>query len=346
MVEEKYISPRRRTRAQAEPLRLHLRRDPPSIAPYFLEEVRKYLEREYGSQRIYQGGLRVYTTLDPTMQRGGEPRGARRACARSTGARAASCAPDGQRRSRTASSPSASTSTTGTGRSRPATSCAAWCSSSERALAVVQHRRLPGAGAAPTEIAWTRRTQRRRGAAARRRRALPDRVAVDDSGDAQGGAGRARAGARGGGRAAGPRRPRRARCGPWWAATTSSAASSTAPPRPCRQVGSAFKPIVYAAAIEKAGYTPATIIVDAPDLLPATTNKRLVAAQLRLHVLGPDPAAARARAEPEHPRHQDAAGGRHRDRRSSTRTSSGLAGELPPYLPLATRRRRGARSWR
>jgi penicillin-binding protein 1A len=31
--------------------------------------VRKYLEKEYGSQRIYQGGLRVYTTLDPQMQR-------------------------------------------------------------------------------------------------------------------------------------------------------------------------------------------------------------------------------------------------------------------------------------
>jgi penicillin-binding protein 1A len=30
---------------------------------------RKYLEKEYGSQRIYQGGLRVYTTLDPNAQR-------------------------------------------------------------------------------------------------------------------------------------------------------------------------------------------------------------------------------------------------------------------------------------
>ena len=35
-----------------------------------------------------------------------------------------------------------------------------------------------------------------------------------------------------------------------------------------RQVGSAFKPIVYAAAIERAGYTPATIIVDAPISFP------------------------------------------------------------------------------
>src|SRR4029079_6889507 len=54
--------------AKREPVLLHLRKEPPSIAPYFLEEVRKYLEREYGSQRIYQGGLRGYTTLDPRMQ--------------------------------------------------------------------------------------------------------------------------------------------------------------------------------------------------------------------------------------------------------------------------------------
>jgi len=69
MAEEKYISHDEAVAAEAEPLGLRLRSDIPSIAPHFLEEVRKYLEREYGSQRIYQGGLRVYTTLDPAMQR-------------------------------------------------------------------------------------------------------------------------------------------------------------------------------------------------------------------------------------------------------------------------------------
>jgi penicillin-binding protein 1A len=69
MAEERYISREEAETAKAEPLGLHLRREPPSIAPYFLEEVRKYLERQYGSQRIYQGGLRVYTTLDPRMQK-------------------------------------------------------------------------------------------------------------------------------------------------------------------------------------------------------------------------------------------------------------------------------------
>jgi penicillin-binding protein 1A len=68
MFEEKYISAEEAKAAQGEPLHLSLKRDPPSIAPYFLEEVRKYLEKEYGSQRIYQGGLRVYTTLDSATQ--------------------------------------------------------------------------------------------------------------------------------------------------------------------------------------------------------------------------------------------------------------------------------------
>ena len=85
--------PRRRSAPKAEPLALHLRKDPPSIAPYFLEEVRKYLEREYGSQRIYQGGLRVYTTLDPVMQQARRRSRVRRACGASTGGRAGSCSP-------------------------------------------------------------------------------------------------------------------------------------------------------------------------------------------------------------------------------------------------------------
>jgi penicillin-binding protein 1A len=69
MAAEKYITQQEADEAKAEPVRLRLPRKQPSIAPYFLEEVRKHLEHEYGSQRIYQGGLRVHTTLDPRMQR-------------------------------------------------------------------------------------------------------------------------------------------------------------------------------------------------------------------------------------------------------------------------------------
>ncbi len=38
-------------------------------AAYFLEYVRRYLERKYGADRIYHDGLTVYTTLDSYLQR-------------------------------------------------------------------------------------------------------------------------------------------------------------------------------------------------------------------------------------------------------------------------------------
>lgn len=41
-------------------------------APYFLEEVRKHLASEYGTEAVYQGGLSVYTTLDASMQEAAE----------------------------------------------------------------------------------------------------------------------------------------------------------------------------------------------------------------------------------------------------------------------------------
>jgi penicillin-binding protein 1A len=40
----------------------------------------------------------------------------------------------------------------------------------------------------------------------------------------------------------------------------------------CRQPGSAFKPIVYSAAMEKIGYTPATILLDAPIVFDDPTS--------------------------------------------------------------------------
>ncbi|MGB8331930.1 MAG: transglycosylase domain-containing protein, partial [Polyangiales bacterium] len=42
------------------------------FAAYFLEEVRQYLEERYGSDRIYRDGLKVYTGLDPILQRAAE----------------------------------------------------------------------------------------------------------------------------------------------------------------------------------------------------------------------------------------------------------------------------------
>ncbi|GAA6755178.1 transglycosylase domain-containing protein [Thermus thalpophilus] len=50
------------------------------MAPHFVMEVRRFLEARFGKDKIYgEGGLKVYTTLDPAMQRAAEraARGAR-----------------------------------------------------------------------------------------------------------------------------------------------------------------------------------------------------------------------------------------------------------------------------
>jgi len=41
---------------------------PPGIAPFFVEEVRKHLERQYGAKVLYENGLNVRTTLDARLQ--------------------------------------------------------------------------------------------------------------------------------------------------------------------------------------------------------------------------------------------------------------------------------------
>jgi penicillin-binding protein 1A len=41
-------------------------------APYFVETVRQYLDERYGTNQIYEGGLKVYTSLDLDLQRAAE----------------------------------------------------------------------------------------------------------------------------------------------------------------------------------------------------------------------------------------------------------------------------------
>jgi penicillin-binding protein 1A len=54
--------------AKKKPIRLHLPEDPNALAPYFVEEIRQYLERKYGVDQVHEGGLRVYTTLNIELQ--------------------------------------------------------------------------------------------------------------------------------------------------------------------------------------------------------------------------------------------------------------------------------------
>jgi penicillin-binding protein 1A len=54
--------------AQAAPLGLKIEPPPNSVAPYFVEEVRRQLEKEYGAEEVHGAGLKVYTTLDLDLQ--------------------------------------------------------------------------------------------------------------------------------------------------------------------------------------------------------------------------------------------------------------------------------------
>jgi penicillin-binding protein 1A len=57
------------TQAIAQPLALHVEAPHNTLAPYFVEDIRKYLEGTYGTQTVHERGLRVYTTLNVGMQR-------------------------------------------------------------------------------------------------------------------------------------------------------------------------------------------------------------------------------------------------------------------------------------
>ncbi len=69
MVEEGFITKEQAADAASRPLVLVGQPTPErSIAPYFVEDIRKVLEQKYGADALYQTGLRVQTTLDVDLQ--------------------------------------------------------------------------------------------------------------------------------------------------------------------------------------------------------------------------------------------------------------------------------------
>jgi penicillin-binding protein 1A len=330
MVEEKYVTRQEADEAAEEPLGLHLRKDPPSIAPHFLEEVRKYLEREYGSQRIYQGGLRVYTTLDPHMQKVA-------VAAVRKGLRTL------DRRARGFVKPEASLLTDGIFPDPIHLDEWDWpmaqgdvvrgvVLASDRAMALVQigdYRVRVG----PLEIAWTRHTNVAEvlprgtiapfllqstsddGAKKEAKVLLEQEPKVEGSFlamDVKTGSVKAMVGS--------------------YDFETSKFNRAT---QAMRQVGSAFKPIIYSAAIEKMGWTPATVIVDAPISFPNPWNKTVWAPKnYDFKYLGPIPlrkAIEQSRNIPAVKTLQ--AEGIETGIEYARKL--GIAGELPPFLPIA-----------
>ena len=68
MLEDGKITAAAAADARNSPLALNLARDPNSLAPYFVEEVRRYLEGKYGTDQVHEGGLKVQTSLDMDLQ--------------------------------------------------------------------------------------------------------------------------------------------------------------------------------------------------------------------------------------------------------------------------------------
>ncbi len=69
MLEDGKITAAQAADARNRPIVLDLQKDPNSLAPHYVEEIRRYLEAKYGSDQVHAGGLRVYTSLDMDLQK-------------------------------------------------------------------------------------------------------------------------------------------------------------------------------------------------------------------------------------------------------------------------------------
>jgi len=69
MADEGFITPSAADAARSKPVVVHGQpQQPRSVAPFFVEEVRKHLEQQYGAKALYEHGLQVTTTLDAKLQ--------------------------------------------------------------------------------------------------------------------------------------------------------------------------------------------------------------------------------------------------------------------------------------
>jgi penicillin-binding protein 1A len=330
MFEERYISAKELADAKARPVALHVHRDPPTIAPYFLEEVRKYLERQYGSQRIYQGGLRVETTLDPALQNAANEalrKGLRTLDKRSRGfvASAESALEDGQL-------PEPLHLDEWDWPMAAGDVVHGVVLASDRTMALVQVGDYR-ARVTARDMEWTRRTN----VADVLPRGTVAPFAIQSLGEANG---------KKEARLLLEQEPKvegalvamdvksgaiRAMVGGYDFERSKFDRATQA----MRQVGSAFKPIIYSAAIEKMAWTPATIIVDSPISFPNPWNKTVWSPKnYDGEYWGPIP----LRRALEHSRNVPAVKTLQAEGVETGieyARKLGITGELPPFLPIA-----------
>jgi len=69
LAQEGYILPATAVQAQQLPLEVASNRATENPAPYFVEEVRRWLQQRYGSSNLYKDGFETRTTLDLRLQR-------------------------------------------------------------------------------------------------------------------------------------------------------------------------------------------------------------------------------------------------------------------------------------
>jgi penicillin-binding protein 1A len=68
MESDHLISPSQAEEARNAPLGLRIAQPEMSVAPWFQEEVRKELEKRFGTEQVHEAGLKVQTTLDLELQ--------------------------------------------------------------------------------------------------------------------------------------------------------------------------------------------------------------------------------------------------------------------------------------
>jgi penicillin-binding protein 1A len=69
MVAEKKITVAQGEEAKSHPIKLAEKQRRDELAPYFVEELRRYLEKKYGTFAVHESGLRVYSTLNVEAQK-------------------------------------------------------------------------------------------------------------------------------------------------------------------------------------------------------------------------------------------------------------------------------------
>ena len=68
MESDKAITHAEANAARSAPLGLHIAQPEMSVAPWFIEEVRRELDKHFGAEQVHEDGLRIETTLDLDLQ--------------------------------------------------------------------------------------------------------------------------------------------------------------------------------------------------------------------------------------------------------------------------------------